>query len=182
MSSSSYVIDAVAARREANRPANLPVHWTEDLDLYFPAELPLDALDPLLSDDLDLFGLIGEIVQAAAGDAGELNVTDVVKAVFRRPRLPKKFLEAVRETYALLLDEDQYKAFLATRPGIGDYVFLTTALAKAYGVNLGKLWAQAASSKNGGETSSPTSPATTASTPEVSGFVPDNPDSSDYAG
>lgn len=180
MSSSSYAIDAVAARREAKRPANIPVHYTKDLDLYFPAELPLDALDPILSDELDLFGLIGDILESSTGEAGELDVTDVIKAIFRRPRLPRRFIDAIRQTYALLLDEDQYKAFLATRPGVGDYTFLTTSLAKVYGVELGKLLGLGGSSENGGATSSPTSPASTESTPEVPGFVPDNPDSLGY--
>ncbi|NML55182.1 hypothetical protein HHL19_35350 [Streptomyces sp. R302] len=175
MSTITYAIDAVAARRETQYPHGIAVRYTEDLDLYFPAQLPADTLDPLLSDELDLFGLIGEIFSATGGEAG---INDIVTAVFRRPRLPRLFLEAVREAFAKLLGKAQYADFIATRPGLEDYIFLTTMLTKIYGVQVGKLLGLGGSSENGGPTSSPTSPATTSSTPDDSGSGPTTPTSS----
>ncbi|MGX1268098.1 hypothetical protein [Streptomyces phaeoluteigriseus] len=172
----SFVIDLDAERREVQYPDGIPVKFGGE-QFIFPAELPADALDPILSDDLDLVGLLGDVIDSADGDAG---VSEVVAALFRRPTLPRKFLVAIRETYGILLG-DQHEEFLAKRPFIGDYVRLTTGLIKVYGVELGKLFRSADSSASDSQTSSPTSPVSTESTPDVSGFVPDNPDSSDSA-
>ncbi|WP_406730751.1 hypothetical protein [Streptomyces sp. NBC_01794] len=173
----SFVIDLDAERREVQYPDGIPVKFGGE-QFIFPAELPAEALDPILSDELDLVGLLGDVLESSDGDAG---VTEVVTALFRRPSLPRKFLAAIRDTYAILLG-DQYEEFLKQRPFIGDYVRLTTALTRVYGVELGKLFRSAGSSESDSQTSSPTSPATTESTPEGSGFVPDNPDSSDSDG
>lgn len=169
----SFVIDLDAERREVQYPDGIPVKFGGE-QFIFPAELPAEALDPVLSDDLGLVGLLGEVIESADGDAG---VAEVVAALFRRPSLPRKFLAAIRETYAILLG-DQYEEFLKQRPSIGDYVRLTTGLIRVYGVELGKLFQSVGSSESDSQTSSPTSPASTESTPDVSGFVPDNPDSS----
>ncbi|MEU2968955.1 hypothetical protein ABZ687_28760 [Streptomyces ardesiacus] len=174
----SFVIDLDAERREVQYPNGIPVRLSGE-QFIFPAELPAEVLDPILSDELDLVGLLGDVIESAEGDAG---VKEVVNALFRRPSLPRKFLAAVRQSYEILLG-DQYKDFLAARPSIGDYVRLTTGLSKVYGVELGKLFRSADSSENASETSSQTSPAsTTDSTPEASGSAPDSPDSSDSAG
>jgi hypothetical protein len=173
----SFVIDLDAERREVQYPDGIPVKFGGE-QFIFPAELPAEALDPILSDELDLVGLLGEVLESSDGDAG---VKEVVNALFRRPSLPRKFLEAIRETYAILLG-DQYAEFLKRRPSIGDYVRLTTGLTKVYGVGLGKLFRSADSSESDSETSSPTSPGTTESTPDASGSAPDSPDSSDSDG
>ncbi|SEE84155.1 hypothetical protein SAMN05216483_6742 [Streptomyces sp. 2131.1] len=170
----SFVIDLDAERREVLYPDGIPVKFGGE-QFIFPAELPAEALDPILSDELGLVELLGEVIESADGDAG---VAEVVTALFRRPTLPRKFLAAIRQTYAILLVE-QHEGFLEKRPSIGDYVRLTTGLIKVYGVELGKLFRSADSSANDSQTSSPTSPASTESTPDVSGFVPDNPDSLD---
>ncbi|MFE1270631.1 hypothetical protein [Streptomyces sp. NPDC058758] len=175
---SSYAIDLEAQRREVQYPNGIPVNFSKKLDLLFPAELPADALDPLLSAELDLVGLLADIMRTDSGTA----VGEVIEVLFKRPRLPKQFLAAIRETYALLLDEDQYEQFIAARPSIGDYVRLSTALIRVYGVDLGKLFGSAGSSAPDGATSSPTSSGTTDSTPGASGFAQDSPASSDSAG
>lgn len=169
----SYVIDLDAERREVQYPDGIPVKFAGD-QFIFPAELPAEALDPILSDELDLVGLLGEVIDSAEGDAG---VKEVVNALFRRPSLPRKFLAAIRETYAILLGE-QYATFLENRPSIGDYVRLTTGLTRVYGVELGKFFRSDGSSESDSPTSNPTSPATTGSTPDASGSAPDSPDSS----
>ncbi|MFF9901225.1 hypothetical protein [Streptomyces longispororuber] len=169
----TFVIDLDAARREVQYPNGIPVLLFDEQWL-FPAEIPADALDPLLDEELDLAGLLGELVNStAASAAGE-----VLELLFKRPALPKKFFDAIKETYALLLGE-QYEQFKQNRPYIGDYVRLTKALIPVYGVDLGKLFGLGSSSETDGETSSPTSAATTSSTPEESGSAPHNAASSD---
>ncbi|WP_256975411.1 hypothetical protein [Streptomyces sp. CS159] len=163
-----------AERREVLYPDGIPVKFRGE-QFIFPAELPAAALDPILSEELDLVGVLGDVIASADGDAG---VQQVIGALFRRPALPLKFLEAIRQTYAILL-EDQTQDFLDRKPSVPDYVRLTTGLARVYGVELGKLFRLGASSGSDSQTSNPTSPDTTASTPDASGFVPDNPDSSE---
>ncbi|MFD9394138.1 hypothetical protein ACFWBB_26400 [Streptomyces sp. NPDC060000] len=172
----SFAIDLDAERREVQYPDGIPVKFGGE-QFIFPAELPAEALDPILSDDLGLVELLGEVIESSDGDAG---IGEVVTALFRRPTLPRKFLAAIRETYGILLG-DQHEGFVKKRPSIGDYVRLTTGLVRVYGVELGKLFRSADSSASDSQTSSPTSPASTESTPDVSGFVPDNPDSSESA-
>src|SRR4051794_25959641 len=160
----SFVIDLDAERREVQYPDGIPVRLGGE-QFIFPAELPAEALDPILSDELDLVGLLGDVIDSAEGDAG---ITEVVTALFRRPSLPRQFLAAIRETYAILLRE-QHEDFLKQRPYIGDYVRLTTSLTRVYGVELGKLFRSADSSANDSQTSKPTSPDSTGSTPDASG-------------
>jgi hypothetical protein len=169
----SFVIDLDAERREVQYPDGIPVKFGGE-QFIFPAELPAEALDPILSDELDLVGLLGDVLESSDGDAG---IKEIVNALFRRPSLPRKFLAAIRETYTILLG-DQHEDFLRQRPYIGDYVRLTTGLTKVYGVELGKLFRSADSSENASETSSQTSPDTTESTPDESGSAPDSPNSS----
>ncbi|MFJ4342696.1 hypothetical protein [Streptomyces sp. NPDC088915] len=171
----SYAINLDARRREVQYPHGIPVIFREEQYL-FPAELPADALDPLLSDDLDLVGLLTDLMRTDSGSA----TGEIIELLFKRPRLPRQFLAAVRETYAILLGED-YKRFAGARPSVPDYVWLSTALIRVYGVDLGKLFGSAGSSAPDGTTSSPTSSGTTDSTPAASGSDPDSPASSDSA-
>lgn len=171
-----YDIDLDAERREVQYPdgINLLIHGH---GFRFPAELPADALDPMLSDDLDLIGLLGDLAKAQGGSA----VGDTIELLFKRPKLPKKFLDAVKATYLVLLGEEAFERFLSVRPSIGDYVRMTKGLAKVYGVDLGKLFGLGGSSESDEETSKPTSPDTTTSTHEESGSAQDSPDSSESA-
>ncbi|MYW67132.1 hypothetical protein GTY65_24135 [Streptomyces sp. SID8379] len=173
----SFVIDLDAERREVQYPNGIPVLFGGE-QFLFPAELPAEALDPILSDELDLTGLLMEIVGSADGD-GDAGYREIVNALFRRPKLPRRFLGAVRDVYAILLGDEQYDEFLKARPSIGDYVRLTTGLARVYGVELGKLFRSAGSSNTDGATSSPTSADSTESTPDESGSAPASPGSSD---
>lgn len=173
----SFVIDLDAERREVQYPNGIPVRFGGE-QFMFPAELPADALDPILSEDLDLVGLLGEVLESSEGEAG---IKEIVNALFRRPSLPLKFIEAVRQTYAILLG-DQTEEFLKQRPSIGDYVRLTIGLTKVYGVELGKLFRSDDSSANDSQTSNPTSPASTESTPDASGSAQDTATTSDSAG
>ncbi|WNZ14984.1 hypothetical protein [Streptomyces sp. 11x1] len=172
-----YVIDLAAPRREAQFPHGILVKFSEDAEFLFPAELPADALDPILSEDLDLVGLLGDLVQAQGRSA----VDEIIELLFRRPRLPKLFLNVVKETYKVLLGEQQFADFIAVRPSVPDYVRLTIGLVRVYGVDLGKLFGSADSSETDGETSKPTSADTTSSTPEESGSAPETAASSESA-
>ncbi|MBV1940770.1 hypothetical protein KUF83_30005 [Streptomyces sp. BV286] len=172
----SIVIDLDAQRREVQYPHGIPVkiHGEEFL---FPAEIPAACLDPLFSDELDLMGVLGDIVNADANDT--TTTGEIVEMIFRRPQLPARFYGAVMGIYKELLGEATYQDFKTVRPSIGDYVRLSQALISVYGVDLGKLFRSADSSENDGATSSPTSPASTAdSTPEASGSDQASPGSS----
>jgi hypothetical protein len=170
----SFVIDLDAERREVQYPDGIPVLLFDE-QWMFPAEIPADALDPLLSEELNLVGLLGDLVNSSASSA----VGEVVELLFSRPALPKQFLNALYETYALLLGEEQYARFVQERPFITDYIRLTKALIPLYGVDLGKSFGLGSSSASDGETSSPTSADSTSSTPEVSGDAPESAASSD---
>ncbi|AXI91307.1 hypothetical protein SAM9427_36660 (plasmid) [Streptomyces sp. ETH9427] len=174
----TYAIDISAERREVQFPHGIAVKMRKDWSLLFPAEIPADALDPLLSDELDLMGLLGEVVNSS----GEVGTSEVIDLLFRHASLPRKFIAAVKDIYRELLGEDEFEDFKAHRPSIGEYVRLTKALVAVYGVDLGKLFGLGVSSGSDSETSSPTSPDTTSSTPEASGADQESPDSSDSAG
>jgi hypothetical protein len=169
-----YAIDIDAQRREITYPDGIQV-LLNGHGFTFPAELPADALDPILSDELDLVGLLGDLVNTR----GSADTAELVTLLFRRPTLPKKFLDAVRETYRLLLGDEAFERFKSTRPSLTDYARLTVSLTKLYGVELGKLFGSADSSETDGETSSQTSADSTESTPEGSGSAPAGPGSSD---
>ncbi|MEU6632817.1 hypothetical protein ABZ905_31725 [Streptomyces parvus] len=174
----TFVIDLDAERREVQYPNGIPVLLHGE-QFNFPAEIPADCLDPLFSKELDLMGVLADIV---ASEDGSTTTGEVVEMLFRRPRLPAQFYFAVKNIYKELLGEDTYREFQSVRPSIGDYVRLTKGLIAVYGVDLGKLFRSADSSENGGETSSPTSADTTSSTPEDSGSAQDSPGSSASAG
>ncbi|WP_167163004.1 hypothetical protein [Streptomyces sp. MBT27] len=173
----SLVIDLDAERREIQYPDGIDVRLRGHV-FRFPSELPAEALDSLLSDELDLVGLLADLAKSAGGTA----VGDTIELLFKRPTLPKRFLAAVKDTFRVLLGEEPFERFLSVQPSISDYVRLTKALARVYGIELGKSFGLGASSATSGGTSSPTSPDTTTSTPDSSGADPDSPASSGSAG
>ncbi|NGO67889.1 hypothetical protein [Streptomyces boncukensis] len=172
----SFVIDLDAAeRREVQYPNGIPIKFRDEQFVY-PAELPARALDPLLSDELDLVGLLGDVIEASENPTA----ATVIDFLFKRPQLPRRFVEAIYEVHRTLLGKEEYERFESLGPSLPAYVRLTTGLIKVYGVDLGKLFGPGASSENDGEMSSPTSAdSTTDSTPEGSGASQDSPDSSD---
>ncbi|MFK0290733.1 hypothetical protein ACIQU6_09675 [Streptomyces sp. NPDC090442] len=166
----SIVIDLDAQRREVQYPHGIPV-LLRDEEFLFPAELPAKALDPLLSDDLDLVGLLRDIVDAADNPTA----ATVVELLLKRPRLPRKFVHAIYEIHTILLGPQEYERLEALNPSLADYVRLTVSLAKVYGVDMGKLFRLGGSSESDGEMSSPTSAASTGSTPGGSGESQESP-------
>lgn len=82
---SSYFLDLDAERREVLYPHGIPIKFGGE-QFIFPAELPADALDPILSEELDLVGLLGDILESAEDD--KTGVKEIVTALFRRPSLP----------------------------------------------------------------------------------------------
>ncbi|MEU0857418.1 hypothetical protein ABZ352_18540 [Streptomyces griseofuscus] len=174
----SFAIDLDAQRREVQYPNGITVLLGGE-QFVFPPEIPADCLDPLFSDELDLMGVLHDIVNA---DDGSTSTGEVIDLLFRRPQLPARFYDAIKGVYRELLGEAAYRDFKAVRPSIGDYVRLTKALVAVYGVDLGKLFRSADSSATDGATSSPTSPDTTSSTPAESGSGQDSTASSASAG
>lgn len=170
----SFVIDLDAERREVQYPHGIPVLLRGE-QFLFPAEIPADCLDPLFSTELDLMGVLADIVNA---EDGSTTTGELVEVIFRRPKLPAAFYGALKDIYRALLGEANFDEFTAVRPSVGDYVRLTKALVSVYGVDLGKLFKSDGSSESDGQTSSPTSTATTSSTPEASGAALDKTDSS----
>lgn len=171
----TFAIDLDAERREVQYPSGIPVKLRGE-QFLFPAEIPADCLDPLFSEELDLMGVLRDIVNA---EDGTTTTGEIIDVIFKRPQLLGRSYGAVKDIYKALLGEAVYKEFTAVRPSIGDYVRLTKALVAVYGVDLGKLFRSDDSSANAGATSSPTSPASTTSTPGVSGSDPASPGSSD---
>ncbi|MFI1012671.1 hypothetical protein [Streptomyces sp. NPDC020965] len=171
----SFVIDLDAAeRREVQHPHGIPVLYRDEQFIY-PAELPAKALDPLLSTELDLVGLLRDVVDASENPTASV----VIDLVFKRPHLPRAFVDAIYEVHRILLGEEEYSRFEDLAPSLPAYVRLTMGLIKVYGVDLGKSFGLAGSSENDGQTSSPTSADTTDSTPEGSGAGQETPASSD---
>jgi hypothetical protein len=173
----TFVIDLDAERREVQYPNGIPVLLRGE-QFLFPAEIPADCLDPLFTEELDLMGVLHDIVNA---EDGSTTTGEVVEMLFRRPQLPARFYGAVMDIYKALLGDDVYREFKSVRPSIGDYVRLTKALVSVYGVDLGKLFGSDGSSASDGEMSSPTSADTTSSTPGGSGSAQDSPASSGSA-
>ncbi|MEU8540911.1 hypothetical protein AB0C52_13140 [Streptomyces sp. NPDC048717] len=170
----SFVIDLDdAARREAKYPHGIPVHFGGEQFLY-PAELPAKALDPLLTDELDLVGLLRDIFNASENPTA----ATIIDLLFKRSRLPRQAVEAIYQVHRVLLGEEQYARFEDLNPSVPAYIRVTVALVKVYGLDLGKSCGLVGSSENGGETSSPTSPASTVSTPAESGASLESPASS----
>jgi hypothetical protein len=175
-----------AARREAQHPEGIPVRLGGQV-FMFPAELPLDAFDPLLSPKLGLMEMIAQLTKEdearkGRGEAPQTAVGDVIDMLLNRPTLPLDFLDAFRAVYCNLLGDEQYARWAKVRPSIPAYVRLTKSLLGLYSVSLGKLFTSADSSAAASATSKPTSSGTTDSTPEASTSAPDNPDSSAAAG
>ncbi|RZU28333.1 hypothetical protein EV284_6499 [Streptomyces sp. BK022] len=178
-SDSTFVIDLDAPRREVQYPHGIPVQFHGE-QYMFPAELPDAALDPLLADDLNLTGLVADVYEASERDA---SVSDIVLLALRgRGNLLRKVLAAVRETFNILLGDEEWARFQQSRPSISDYVRLAAGLSQVYGVELGKLFGSDVSSANDSQTSNPTSPASTDSTPDASGSAQATPASSGSAG
>ncbi|MER7759474.1 hypothetical protein [Streptomyces sp. NPDC097619] len=173
----SFAIDLDAERREVQHPNGIPV-LLRGRQFLFPPEVPVDALDPLFSPELDLMGVLGDIVTVE----GTTTTGEIIELLFRRPSLPMRFVGAVKEIYRVLLGPEAFEEFTAARPSIGDYVRLTKGLVTLYGVDLGKLFGPAGSSASAGPTSNPTSPGSTDSTPEASGSGLDDLASSVSAG
>ncbi|WP_031102301.1 hypothetical protein [Streptomyces sp. NRRL S-146] len=171
----SFAIDLDAAeRREVRHPHGIPVKYRGEQFIY-PSELPAETLDPLLSDDLDLVGLLRDVINASENPTA----TVVIDLIFKRPHLPRQFVEAIYEVHRILLGNEEYERFKTLRPSLPAYVRLTTGLIKVYGVDLGKSFGLGDSSRSDGETSSPTSADTTGSMPEESGDSQESPASSD---
>lgn len=161
----AFVIDVDAAQRESQFPDGIPIVFKGET-FTLPAELPLDVFDPVLSADFDLVGLVRTLFDSEANDAGGM-VTELLTA---RPGLPLEFRDTIYDCLQLLWGEEQWKSFLAKRPGLPTLIFIVKGLVKAYGITLGEAFASLGSFVGAGATQKLTSPSSTeGSTPEASG-------------
>ncbi|MFC6938181.1 hypothetical protein ACFQHO_53185 [Actinomadura yumaensis] len=153
-----------------------------------PAELPVAAIAPLRSLNMDITYLLRQVADLArmSSDdpdevAARMGIIDmVINLLVSNPDLPSELLATVEQIAVALFGEDGYAQFLAEKESLDDIAETVRAVASWYAVALGKLVSRWSSS-TGGETSKATSSAGTVSTPEPSGAVPALPDGSESA-
>jgi len=167
MTDTMKTLDLDAELREIAMPDGIRIPFRGEV-FILPAELPLDVINPLLDEDLDLAGIIKQVF-ASRGDG----VDAVFDVLLARPDLPKSALKAFHGVWEALFGAEQYEAFLAKKPGHKTYATLFRLLVKEYAVNLGEASASLASSKSDAEPSKPTSSGTTSSTPAASDDSPE---------
>jgi hypothetical protein len=160
-------LDQQAGRREATEPEGIPVKFRGQTFLL-PSELPVDAFDPLLDDDLGLLDIVRDIAGSEKGITGSLLDVLLTPGTIKRAR------KAVEAVFEQLFGPDQYAAFRALRPSIPDYIRIVQGLRRLYGVSLGEAFASLTSSESSGATPKQTSPDSTSSTPAASGAAPDS--------
>ena len=163
-------IDLAAYAREFAHPEGIPITVTADLTILAPAEFPIDVLDPLLSDDFDLVGVVKSALEH--GDTSEIGPM-ILGLLLDRPTLPADLIKALHDCLEILFGQEQYAKFRATRPGIKTIAFLITGLLREYGVGLGEASPSLESAVSDGETSKPISNEPTESTLEASTAAPE---------
>lgn len=171
------LLDLDAARRESKYPDGFPLR-KGGTTFVLPAELPLEVFDPLLSEELDLVGILKAALEEKGGDADESLGEVIVDVLMSRPTLPRQVIAAIQDCLRVLFDAEtpgNFDAFAATRPSVNDYLRLVKGLLPLYGVSLGEAFGSPASSESDGATLKQTSPSTADSTPEVSGDAPEKP-------
>lgn len=94
------MIDLDAAKREAAYPDGIPVRFGGE-EFLLPGELPADLLDPLLSEELDLVGVISKVFD----DRAAKREAEKAKAAAEAPELPPGVPEDLKAK-AEAADED----------------------------------------------------------------------------
>lgn len=168
-------LDAAAARRESSFPGGIPIKLGGET-FTLPAELPAEALDPLLDLDVDMASIVASAARVqATGDTDEAKDVGgqiLIEALLSNPNLPVDVIRGVYASLAVLFGEEQWALWLTKKPSIPTYAVLLRGLWRAYGVSLGEAFASAAPSASDGETSSPTSKGSTGSTRAASTKAP----------
>lgn len=129
----------------------------------WPAELPAEVLVPLLDEDLDLVGTIGDLF-SLADDTGSMQVTDMLDKVLARPKLPNLFWRRFQESLHILFEsgkEGQGDKFFAAQPSVAALTRVARAVWSTYGVSLGEASAPSGQSDGDGAGSKETSSDTT---------------------
>lgn len=161
-------LDLDAELREIAMPDGIRIPYRGEV-FILPAELPLDVITPLLDEDLDLAGIVKQVL-AARGDG----IDTIFDVLLSRPDLPKSALKAFHGVWEALFGAEDYQRFLAKKPGHKTYATLFRLLVKEYAVNLGEASASLVSSESDAPTSKPTSSGTTDSTPAASDVSPES--------
>lgn len=180
----AFNLDAILGE---NKPKPLTYKGTV---FHLPGELPADVLTPFLTDDIGLIDLVTDALAEAPDDLK--NATDglgdiVMKAVKKRPALPRGLVLAVKDSFERLLNSEsdgQYAAFTALHPTVPAYSVIAAGVLNEYGMSLLDFFFSVESSEteSDGEPSKQTSNASTESTPEGSADAQETPDSSASGG
>ncbi len=129
----------------------------------WPAELPADVLLPLLDEDLDLVGILGDLWNMA-DDSSQVDVGQILGKLLGRSNLPKVFWDRFHEALGRLFDageEGQSEIFFDSKPSLPQLVRVATAVWNTYGVGLGEASTPSGPSDGDGSGSKETSSATT---------------------
>lgn len=143
-------------------------------EFALPGELPGACLAPFLDEDLNIAGIIADLINADddAGDDSDGFIDTLIKTLLARPSLPVQLIEAAKTALDELLEyggEGKAAEFHALKPSVPAYAATAVNLGKDYGLGIADFFSSAESSESGGEDSKQTSSPTTDSTPEVSG-------------
>lgn len=153
-------------------------------DFVLPGELPGACLAPFLDPELNLAGLVADLIAAdesaeKSDDADGGFMSALLDALMARPTLPVQVLEAATTALNELLEyggAGKAAEFHALKPSVNAYAALGVNIAKDYGFGVADFFSSDESSEAGGEPSKQTSPPTTPdSTPEASGDAQEPP-------
>jgi hypothetical protein len=178
----SYEFDMDAARREAQVPKGIKVTLAKQVYWLAP-ELPEAVFDALLDNELDLLGLVRDIVAAEDRDS-DSGMDAYVDVLLSRASLPAGLVKAIHTSLGELFGDEQYTKFRAgtgkvgSKPSVADLLRLVFNLLPMYGVSLGEALRSLYSSADDTATSKPTLPGK-ASTPAMPSAAPETPASSE---
>ncbi|HET9656747.1 MAG TPA: hypothetical protein VFP72_15450, partial [Kineosporiaceae bacterium] len=111
----SFTLDLDAARRETEHPDGIDVVFAGNT-YTLPAELPLDVIDVLVSDELGLVDLL----RATIGDGTVKVATGIVNSLLSEGNLPRHLLEGFYRVLEALFGPEQWASFRAARPSTSD--------------------------------------------------------------
>jgi hypothetical protein len=162
---------AKAAQREG-AATTVPVIWCGREIAVLDAELPLEALSPLLLIDAEITLLLRQAMSMTGGKVDADTTGLVIDLLTTSPDLPAKVLDVARQMAVAVLGEDGLGAFLAGRPSAQDAAALAKGLFAHFGISLGEASGSGGSPETAGPTSKATSDGITTSTPVEPGDVP----------
>jgi hypothetical protein len=169
-------LDAARAERAKGRAAaregageTLRVRFGGRQIAELPAEFPLAVLEPLRDVNVDIAYVIRAATQVTNDQERQAGLQLLVDVLAANPALPVEIIGAVKDIGRRLLGDDGYAALAGQQPTWWDVRDLVKGVLGWYGMGLGESSPSTPSSGSDGETSKPTSSATTKSTPAARG-------------